>query len=83
MLDPSRAQRYRRHDLIDWFSQEQVSASRVAMIGAGALERRENCPDCAPLASVRFGRGSVPAKFARADISGGTVCFDLKENRGS
>jgi molybdopterin/thiamine biosynthesis adenylyltransferase len=37
MLDPSRAQRYRRHDLIDWFSQEQVSASRIAVIGAGAV----------------------------------------------
>lgn len=37
MLDPRRTQRYRRHDLIDWFSQEQVSASRVAVIGAGAV----------------------------------------------
>jgi molybdopterin/thiamine biosynthesis adenylyltransferase len=37
MLDPRRAQRYRRHDLIDWFSQEQVSAARVAVIGAGAV----------------------------------------------
>lgn len=37
MLDPRRAQRYRRHDLIDWFSQEEVSASRVAVIGAGAV----------------------------------------------
>ena len=37
MLDPRRTQRYRRHDLIDWFSQEQVSAARVAVIGAGAV----------------------------------------------
>jgi len=37
MLDPRRAQRYRRHDLIDWFSQEQVAASRIAVIGAGAV----------------------------------------------
>jgi len=37
MLDSRRAQRYRRHDLIDWFSQEQVSAARVAVIGAGAV----------------------------------------------
>jgi molybdopterin-synthase adenylyltransferase len=37
MQDPRRAQRYRRHDLIDWFSQEQVSAARVAVIGAGAV----------------------------------------------
>jgi molybdopterin/thiamine biosynthesis adenylyltransferase len=37
MLDPARAQRYRRHDLIDWFSQEQVAAARVAVIGAGAV----------------------------------------------
>jgi molybdopterin/thiamine biosynthesis adenylyltransferase len=37
MLDPRRTQRYRRHDLIDWFSQEQVSASRIAVIGAGAV----------------------------------------------
>jgi molybdopterin/thiamine biosynthesis adenylyltransferase len=37
MLDPRRAQRYRRHDLIDWFSQEHVSAARIAVIGAGAV----------------------------------------------
>ena len=37
MLDPARAQRYRRHDLIDWFSQEQVAATRIAVIGAGAV----------------------------------------------
>jgi molybdopterin/thiamine biosynthesis adenylyltransferase len=37
MHDPQRTQRYRRHDLIDWFSQEQVSAARVAVIGAGAV----------------------------------------------
>jgi len=37
MPDKRRAQRYRRHDMIDWFSQEQVSASRVAVIGAGAV----------------------------------------------
>ena len=37
MLDPQRVQRYRRHDLIDWFSQEQVAAARVAVIGAGAV----------------------------------------------
>lgn len=37
MLDPARAQRYRRHDLIHWFSQEQVAATRIAVIGAGAV----------------------------------------------
>ncbi len=37
MLDPRRAQRYRRHDLIDWFSQDQVTASRIAVVGAGAV----------------------------------------------
>jgi molybdopterin/thiamine biosynthesis adenylyltransferase len=37
MLDPRRAQRYRRHDLIDWFSQDQVAGARVAVIGAGAV----------------------------------------------
>ncbi len=37
MLDTARAQRYRRHDLIDWFSQEQVAATRIAVIGAGAV----------------------------------------------
>jgi molybdopterin/thiamine biosynthesis adenylyltransferase len=37
MLDPRRTQRYRRHDLIDWFSQDQVAAARVAVIGAGAV----------------------------------------------
>lgn len=37
MLDPRRAQRYRRHDLIEWFSQERVSAARIAVIGAGAV----------------------------------------------
>jgi molybdopterin/thiamine biosynthesis adenylyltransferase len=37
MQDPRRTQRYRRHDLIDWFSQEQVSAARIAVIGAGAV----------------------------------------------
>lgn len=31
------AGRYLRHDLIDWFSQAEVSASRVAVIGAGAI----------------------------------------------
>jgi molybdopterin/thiamine biosynthesis adenylyltransferase len=36
MLEHARAQRYRRHDLIDWFSQDQVSAARIAVIGAGA-----------------------------------------------
>jgi molybdopterin/thiamine biosynthesis adenylyltransferase len=36
-LDEKRAQRYRRHDLIDWFSQDQVAASRIAVIGAGAV----------------------------------------------
>jgi molybdopterin/thiamine biosynthesis adenylyltransferase len=30
-------QRYLRHDLIDWFSQDDVRASRVAVIGAGAV----------------------------------------------
>lgn len=29
--------RYLRHSLIDWFSQERVRASRVAVIGAGAV----------------------------------------------
>ena len=37
MQDPRRTQRYRRHDLIDWFSQEQVSAARIAVVGAGAV----------------------------------------------
>jgi molybdopterin-synthase adenylyltransferase len=37
MLDQRRAQRYRRHDLIDWFSQDKVAASRIAVIGAGAV----------------------------------------------
>jgi molybdopterin/thiamine biosynthesis adenylyltransferase len=37
MLDQRRTQRYRRHDLIDWFSQEAVAATRVAVIGAGAV----------------------------------------------
>ncbi len=36
-LDEMRTQRYRRHDLIDWFSQEQVAAARIAVIGAGAV----------------------------------------------
>lgn len=36
-MDMPRTQRYRRHDLIDWFSQEQVSAAHVAVIGAGAV----------------------------------------------
>jgi molybdopterin/thiamine biosynthesis adenylyltransferase len=36
-LDETRTQRYRRHDLIDWFSQEQVAAARIAVIGAGAV----------------------------------------------
>ncbi|MDR1826973.1 MAG: ThiF family adenylyltransferase [Methylobacteriaceae bacterium] len=29
--------RYLRHNLIDWFSQEEVAAARVAVIGAGAI----------------------------------------------
>lgn len=29
--------RYLRHSLIDWFSQERVQASRIAVIGAGAV----------------------------------------------
>lgn len=37
MHDPRRTQRYRRHDLIDWFSQDEVSAARIAVIGAGAV----------------------------------------------
>jgi molybdopterin/thiamine biosynthesis adenylyltransferase len=36
MLEHTHAQRYRRHDLIDWFSQEKVSTARIAVIGAGA-----------------------------------------------
>ena len=36
-LDELRTQRYRRHDLIDWFSQEQVAATSIAVIGAGAV----------------------------------------------
>jgi molybdopterin-synthase adenylyltransferase len=36
-LDELRTQRYRRHDLIDWFSQERVAAARIAVIGAGAV----------------------------------------------
>ena len=36
-MDETRTQRYRRHDLIDWFSQEQVAAARIAVIGAGAV----------------------------------------------
>ncbi len=36
-MDEMRTQRYRRHDLIDWFSQEQVAAARIAVIGAGAV----------------------------------------------
>ena len=29
--------RYRRHEQIDWFSQQAVSATRVAVVGAGAI----------------------------------------------
>lgn len=36
-MDETRTQRYRRHDLIDWFSQEKVAAARVAVVGAGAV----------------------------------------------
>lgn len=36
-MDEMRTQRYRRHDLIDWFSQERVTAARIAVIGAGAV----------------------------------------------
>ncbi|RPI15312.1 MAG: hypothetical protein EHM60_04690 [Lysobacterales bacterium] len=36
-MDMLRNQRYRRHDLIDWFSQEEVSAARIAVVGAGAV----------------------------------------------
>lgn len=36
-MDEMRTQRYRRHDLIDWFSQEQVAATSIAVIGAGAV----------------------------------------------
>ena len=36
-MDEMRTQRYRRHDLIDWFSQERVAAARIAVIGAGAV----------------------------------------------
>lgn len=30
-------ERYARHTLIDWFSQEKIAASKVAVIGAGAV----------------------------------------------
>ena len=36
-MDETRTQRYRRHDLIDWFSQDQVAAASIAVIGAGAV----------------------------------------------
>lgn len=29
--------RYARHDLIDWFSRAEVSAARIAVVGAGAI----------------------------------------------
>ena len=29
--------RYQRHELIDWFSQQRLADSRVAVIGAGAI----------------------------------------------
>lgn len=29
--------RYARHDLIDWFSQQELAESRVAVVGAGAI----------------------------------------------
>lgn len=29
--------RYRRHTLIDWFSQDEVSGARIAVVGAGAI----------------------------------------------
>jgi molybdopterin/thiamine biosynthesis adenylyltransferase len=30
-------ERYKRHSLIDWFSQDKVSATRVVVVGAGAV----------------------------------------------
>jgi molybdopterin/thiamine biosynthesis adenylyltransferase len=30
-------ERYHRHDLIDWFSQEEISRTKAAVIGAGAV----------------------------------------------
>lgn len=30
-------ERYQRHSLISWFSQEQVSGARIAVVGAGAI----------------------------------------------
>jgi molybdopterin/thiamine biosynthesis adenylyltransferase len=30
-------ERFQRHSLIDWFSQEQVSATKVVVVGAGAI----------------------------------------------
>ena len=32
-----RVDRYARHNLIDWFSQPQLAASKVAVVGAGAI----------------------------------------------
>lgn len=29
--------RYQRHALIDWFSQADVAAARIAVVGAGAV----------------------------------------------
>ena len=29
--------RYARHDLIDWFSQEEVAGLKIVVIGAGAV----------------------------------------------
>lgn len=36
-MDRISTSRYQRHELIDWFSQQQLSDSRVAVIGAGAV----------------------------------------------
>jgi molybdopterin/thiamine biosynthesis adenylyltransferase len=36
-MDPDRSSRYLRHDLIDWLSQDELSQSRVAVVGAGAI----------------------------------------------
>ncbi len=32
-----RTDRYRRHDQIDWFSQDRVRAARIVVVGAGAI----------------------------------------------
>ena len=32
-----RTDRYRRHEQIDWFSQDKVRSSRIVVVGAGAI----------------------------------------------